>query len=403
MDETPVLPHRDKLLRHRRLALAVADVNWFTTEHLFREVSPERAETLLIKCVDYNNAWRSGRPPWAWGRPLSLDAPGRWGRDLVLPSGWMKSFPRLGMRPIARAIHRWRDRHAADECLTLVMTYPHYLYLRDLVRPERLVYFNVDDYAQYWPRHAREVNRLELRAVRDADLTLCVSVVRAETLRRAVPEAADRIHHLPHGTPSSAHSPAPCHRPAPPPPALAALPRPLLGYVGTMEDRVDWPLLIRLAEAMPEASVVLVGRVDDRGSERGWRADRARCLVLPNVHGIGWQPQEMIPGLNRSFDVGLIPYRVDHPFNRVCCPTKIMDTMATGRPIVSTKLPETSLYIDLFDVARDTEEFIAAVQRIVAGGSDDGRAGARHEWAADHTCRRVVDRLLDWIPGRTSD
>src|SRR3954468_12086757 len=74
------------------LALAVADANWYTTEHLFREVRRERVATLLLKCVDYVNAWRRGDPPWDWGRPLACHGPGLWRRELVLPSGWMKRF-----------------------------------------------------------------------------------------------------------------------------------------------------------------------------------------------------------------------------------------------------------------------------------------------------------------------
>jgi teichuronic acid biosynthesis glycosyltransferase TuaH len=381
----------------RTLALAVADANWFTTENLFREAPADRARTLLLSCIDYNNAWRRGQAPWAWGKPLRRTASGVWERDLVLPPGWMKKLPRLGMRPIARSIARWHAEHATGDPLVLLMTYPHYLYLRDQVRPDRLIYYNVDDYSLYWPRNADSVRRLEFRAVREADLTVCVSRLRAEFLRRAVPEAAGRIRHLPHGAPTRSLADEPLDLPAPAPEAIAHLPRPVLGYVGTLGERVDWPLLASLAEAEPSASVVLVGKVD-AGPPSEWRAVRERCLALPNVHLIGWQPQAAIAGFNRAFDVCLIPYRIDDPFNRACCPTKIMDYMATSRPIVSTALPECLLYRNLFDVADTPEGFLESVAHIVASGSDDGRAAARLAWAEDNSCRRVVQRLLDWVP-----
>lgn len=380
-----------------RLALAVADANWFTTENLFREVPESRARTLLLQCIDYNNAFRRGQPPWNWGRALWQSGPAEWRRDLVLPSGWMKQFPRLGMRPIGRSILRWRAEHAPGGKFTLVMTYPHYLYLRDQVQPDRQVYFNVDDYSQYWPRQAVAVNRLERQAVREADLTVCVSRLRAEELRAAVPEAADRIRHLPHGAPSSAIAPYPFDLPAPAPPAIARLPRPLLGFVGTLGDRLDWPLVTRLAEALPRASIVLVGRLD-KARPDAWKAERDRCLARPNVHLVPWQSQDAIHAFNRAFDICLMPYLAAHPFNRVCCPTKIMDYMATGRPVVSTALPECRLYDDLFDVAETPEDFVAAVSRILDAGSDDGRAPARHAWAEANTCRHIVERFLDWLP-----
>ena len=380
-----------------RLALAVADANWYTTENLFREIDRPTVSTLLLKCFDYYNAWMRKLPPWAWSRALSQCGPRLWQRDLVLPSGWMKSFPSLGMRPIGRSIQAWRREHAPSGRLALVMTYPHYLYLRDLIKPDYQIYFNIDDYAQYWPRAAQRVGVLERQAAREADVTVCVSRLRADELRAAVPEAAARIQHLPHGAPTNMLAEHAWDRPAPAPADLSALPRPLLGYVGNLEDRVDWRLLERLSDAFPRGSIVIVGKTLPR--QRGaWYAECERFLARPNVHALGWRPQNVIHEYNRSFDVCLIPYRTDHPFNRACSPTKIMDYMGTGRPIVSTALPECRLYDRLFHVAADVPEFIDAVRAIIATGSDDGRASERFEWASRNTCRHVAERLLDLLP-----
>ncbi|GAC1472027.1 MAG: hypothetical protein NVSMB9_18790 [Isosphaeraceae bacterium] len=380
-------------------ALAIADANWFTTENLFRDLSAERASTLLLKCLDYRNAWSKGERPWSWGHPLEELRPNLWLRDLVLPTGWMKKFPRLGMRPIARAIRAWHRRLESAQPLTLVMTYPHYLFLRDMVQTERTVYYNLDDYALYWPRNAEQLRALEQRAVRESDLTICVSRLRADELRAAVPEAADRVRHLPHGTPSWSLADRAWDRPAPLPHDIAGLPRPVIGYVGTLEDRVDWPLMTRISQSFPQASIVVVGRpIPPPNPPAPWYDECRRFLARPNVHALGWRPQESIPLYNRAFDVCLIPYRVDHPFNRVCSPTKIMDTMGTGRPIVSTAIPECLLYESLFDVPRDHNEFLAALRSIIDAGSDDGRAQARLEHARRNTCARVADRFLDWLP-----
>ena len=243
---------------------------------------------------------------------------------------------------------------------------------------------------------------LERRAARESDVTICVSRLRTEALRAAVPEAAGRIHHLPHGAPSATIAAAPWERPAPPPDDLAALPAPRLGYVGTLDDRVDWRLLTDLSTAFPRASLVLIGKPGPDGPEP-WQANRARCLARPNVHLLGWRPQETIHAYNRAFDACLIPYLVEHPFNQACNPTKIMDYMGSGRPIVSTALPECRLYSSLFDVAETTAAFIEAVRAILDSQSDDGRAPLRHAWARAHSCRRVAGWLLDWLIDGDSD
>lgn len=397
MATTESRPQPGLEVRQYRLALAVADANWFSTENLFREVQQAEVATLLLKCQDYRNAWNRGLRPWTWNTPLVERGPNLWQRELVLPTGWMKSFPNLGMRPIRRATQRWRRSHAPNARLALVMTYPHYLYLSGLLRPDLQVYFNLDDYSLYWPGHAEEIRRLERKAALESDLTVCVSRLRAEELKAAVPEAAAKIRHLPHGAPTASLAEHPWEQPAPPPADIASLPRPLLGFIGTMEDRLDWKLLTRLSEALPEASIVLIGRTSAQGTD-AWQADYQRCLARPNVHALGWRNQESIHLYNRAFDVCLIPYLTGHPFNIACCPTKILDYMVTGRPIVSTALPECQLYPHLLEVAADTDGFIAAVRSIVEAGSNDGRAALRFDWARTNTCRHVVDRLIEWLP-----
>jgi teichuronic acid biosynthesis glycosyltransferase TuaH len=394
MATTLTRPRRPQTDRHR-FALAVADAGWYTTENLFREVPSDRASTLLLRCADVRVAWSKGQRPWSWNRPATQSSPGLWHRDLVLPSGWMKKYPRIGMRPIARAIRRWHADRASGEPLALVMTYPYYLHLADRVWPDRLIYFNVDDYRLYWPGVADEVTRLEHRAVRESDLTVCTSLHRTEELRAAVPEAAERIWHLPHGAPSASIPDRPQHLPAQAPADIADLPRPLIGYVGTLEDRIDWSLVAGVAKTNPTASVILVGRAGTDG-EASWQLERRECLALPNVHAIGWRGQSTIDAYNRSFDLGLIPYQVDHPFNLASCPTKIMDYMAAGRPVVATNLPECRLYPEQFDVV-EPGSFVEAVSTRISAGPDDGRAALRFETARENSCRKVAEKLIDWI------
>jgi glycosyltransferase involved in cell wall biosynthesis len=379
------------------LSLAVADTCWATTENLFREIDRESVAVLMLKCLDYVNGWRRGLFPWSPACRLRRSGPEAWEQQFILPPGWMKRYPRLGMRPIARSIRSWWDTLPLRR-RGLVMLYPHYLHLRDQLRPDVAVYYNVDDYALYWPRRADEIRALEQAVVRSAELTVCVARLRADELRAAVPEAASRIHYIPHGAPTPFLADRPLVRPAEPPDDIAHLPRPLLGYIGSMEGRVDWALMDRLSCALPEASIVVVGQAGRPVAEPWW-ADCARFLARPNVHAIGWRPQEALPRYYQAFDASLIPYRIDHPFNRACSPTKIMDAMGSGRPIVATAIPECRLHAERFHVAEDVAGFLASVREILDRGSDDGRAAIRHAFAVGNSCRSVGERLLDLIGG----
>lgn len=374
--------------------LVVADASWTWTERLFSPLADLGVRVLRLKACDWRTALAQRRPWSDWLWPARRVASGLWERTFVLPPGWMKTYPRLGMRPIAAAVRRWRRDVPGRRPLVLAISYPHYLYLRDLVRPDGLLYYNMDDYALYWQGRSESIRHLERRAVREADLSVFCARVRAEELGAAVPEAGERIVHLPHGAPSGFIAPAPLRRPGPPPADLAELPRPRLGFVGSLEDRIDWPLVERTARAFPDGSVVLIGREPTPAPGRPWYRDYLRAVARPNVHRLGWRSQAEIGRYASAFDVCLIPYRADHPFNRVACPTKIMDYMATGRPVVSTDLPECRLYDHLFDVAAGPGGFVEAIRRVVERDGDDGRCAERWAAARAATWERTSATLL---------
>jgi glycosyltransferase involved in cell wall biosynthesis len=120
-------------------------------------------------------------------------------------------------------------------------------------------------------------------------------------------------------------------------------------------------------------------------------------LSRPNVHALGWRSQEALPRYYQAFDVSLIPYLIDHAFNRACNPTKIMDAMASGRPIVASAIPECRLHTERFHVAESRDEFIDAIAGILGKHSDDGRAALRHAYAQANTCHKIGERILELI------
>ena len=149
------------------------------------------------------------------------------------------------------------------------MSYPHYLHLNDQLRPDVSVYYNIDDYTLYWPERAQQIRELERATVLAADVTICVSRLRADELIAAIPEAAGRIHHVPHGTPTPFLAQQPLIQPAEAPADLrkpsSALPG--LCRLARRPDRLG---------AHGQAEHELSGRVD-----RGGGASRAMRWPSP--------------------------------------------------------------------------------------------------------------------------
>jgi len=136
------------------------------------------------------------------------------------------------------------------------------------------------------------------------------------------------------------------------------LPRPVVGFVGAISDyKVDFGLLVHVARAHPDWSIVLVGPVWP-GKER---ENLAKLEKLENVHFFGVQPYEALPGFLKGFDVCMIPFALNETTVNVF-PMKFHEYMATGKPIVVTDLPSVAEFRSYCRMASDADSFVKAIE-----------------------------------------
>ena len=104
--------------------------------------------------------------------------------------------------------------------------------------------------------------------------------------------------------------------------------KPIIGYVGNLRDRFDWPLLAATAKLLPEATFVIVG-----GGARDEDTDIVKGL--PNVVLHGPVPYDQVQPCIRAFDVAIMPHEKSDQTSRMN-PLKIYNYVAMHRPIVTT-------------------------------------------------------------------
>jgi glycosyltransferase involved in cell wall biosynthesis len=139
------------------------------------------------------------------------------------------------------------------------------------------------------------------------------------------------------------------------PPELAALPRPVLGYFGVIDERIDYALLERLAHAFPEGSIAMVGPFA--------KVDPETLPSAPNLHWLGQRDYAQLPALVKGFDVCLMPFALNDA-TRFINPTKTLEYMAAGKPIVSTAVPDVlRQFVPIVEVSNDHDGFVDAVAR----------------------------------------
>jgi glycosyltransferase involved in cell wall biosynthesis len=137
---------------------------------------------------------------------------------------------------------------------------------------------------------------------------------------------------------------------------VANLPTPVFGYFGVIDERVDYDLIARLAEASPEASVVMVGPVV--------KVDPATLPRAANIHWLGQRDYSELPGYVKAFTTCLMPFALNEATEFIN-PTKTLEYMAAGKPIVSTAVADVVRnFTPVVRVARSSGEFIALANQV---------------------------------------
>lgn len=165
---------------------------------------------------------------------------------------------------------------------------------------------------------------------------------------------------------------------------IANLKKPVLGYFGVIDERMDYELLAKLADANPDWSVAMIGPTI--------KVDPGSLPQRANLHWLGGRDYKDLPAYCKGFDVCLMPFAMNE-HTEFINPTKSLEYMATGRPIVSSAVPDViSNFGGVVKVAKSHDEFIELCRRTASG--PDGDAVERGlKMASENSWESIVNKL----------
>ena len=133
---------------------------------------------------------------------------------------------------------------------------------------------------------------------------------------------------------------------------------PRLGFFGVIDERMDLKLLDDVAKARPDWQIIMVGPVV--------KIDPESLPKRDNIHYVGQRTYADLPSYLAGWDVCLLPFALNES-TRYISPTKTLEYMAAGLPIVSTPITDVAEpYADIVQIASTSEEFVAACERALA-------------------------------------
>lgn len=252
--------------------------------------------------------------------------------------------------------------------------------------PDLLVYYCANDMSG--PSANHQLRKWEERLFRNADLVFVIS----EAIRERAVKLAREVHSFPAGVEFEKFEAARAGSDLPA--DLAALPRPVIGYVGTLGEVFDQGLVADVAERMPGATFALIGPK---------YADTRRLGHAPNIRMLGERPHDAVPAYMKGFDVALIPY-VQTPYTDSVYSCKLNEYLAMGVPVVSTDMREIRHFVErhgpVVEIASGADDFARKVDAALHDGSGadrDRRIAVAKTNSWDHRFAElsaVIDRRL---------
>jgi glycosyltransferase involved in cell wall biosynthesis len=136
---------------------------------------------------------------------------------------------------------------------------------------------------------------------------------------------------------------------------IESIKKPILGFIGRYNSKyIDNVLMSKVAESFPDCSLVLIGSFIDYEDYKHFRGYR-------NFYLLGLKPLNQIPAYLQFFDVCLLPLKIEAN-KRMGSPLKLYDYLASGKPIVATKVSGTEDFGDVVFLAENHEEFIIGIK-----------------------------------------
>lgn len=296
-----------------------------------------------------------------WYRP----AGSQFGPKVIAPTMW-PGFARTWQRQanrwlVGRAVSRAIKR-CFDELPIVITTLPTTADLVGRIPARAWLYYCVDDFAAWPGLDGPTLKDMETDLLHRVDAVAAVSEPLAGRARNAGHEPVM----ITHGVDAKFwRSPAVGGEPEPIAAAIRAADAPRALFWGLVDERLDQPVVRALARRV--GSLWLVG--PRQGQVQ-------RMAGLSRVHMPGPVDYQHLPQLAEAADLLVMPY-ADLPVTRAMQPLKLLEYLATDKPVICSDLPALRCWADACDVS-GRHAFVDCAVRRADQGPSASQLHARH-------------------------
>lgn len=310
---------------------------------------------------------------------------------------WHMIVPQIPFRrlPLVKSVNRWLGQLLVKRAMRLKRFRRSLLWfaspdmgpLAGTLGEGFSVYYCIDDYASLPGVDGGEIARLDESLARRANQVFVSSPALLEDKKTL----NSTTEYSPHGVDVALFETA-CDPRLPVASGAAGLPHPVIGFFGAIEAWADLELLEYLGRSRPNWTFLMIGRVE---------VPLGPLQHRPNFVFPGPQPYATLPRWAKAFDVAIIPFRQNRLVRNVN-PLKLREYLATGKPVVSSPMPEVERFAHCVGIAGTPERFLDELERALREDNEEKSLFRRRQVAAMSWDARV-DQVLSVIAGRLAN
>lgn len=247
------------------------------------------------------------------------------------------------------------------------------------IKPLMKIYYCMDDMeeAEYTQKHGR---RLEKKLMQEYDITLTTS----EELFKNNKPFARYSRCLPNAADPSLFGQA-YFKKLDQPNEFTGVTKKVIGFIGNIEQRMDYDLVKKVADFHNDKLLYLVGPTSSDEYKR------EGLDKIGNIVFTGGKNINELPAYLQNIDCAIIPFRCNK-LTKSIYPLKINEYLSGGKPVVTTNFSDSIReFQEVVYVASDHDQFVRLINKAI-NENTESLAHARIEFAAKNSWEaRITD------------
>ena len=282
------------------------------------------------------------------------------------------------------------DKHLITPRKTILYLFnPEFNDYVDNISHKTLVYHAYDDYSK-WDNYDTIIAQKEKSILLRADLIFTSSAAVKQRLEEI--SGRNDITFLPNGV-DYLHFSNPNHQE---PKDLATIPHPRVGYVGSINKKIDLALLKKLALKFNKYSFVMVGPINRLDKDDIKELEELH--KLGNVYFLGNKNAHDLPSYMHNFSINIMLYKTTgNTWASSCYPLKLHEYLAVGKPVISPNIEAVKEFSNVVSIPNCLNDWFDSISQNIDLQNTANMTTKRQNTAAKNTWENRIKLILSEI------